>query len=141
LSDPITTAQGLTDALHQMSAEVRKLRWRARRNLVLVGFDILLTVALALTFSVARTAQQDALLARVQARQVHVLAAVNHRYNMALCQAGNVARHQQIALWEFAISFQRHPSAAQKSADERFIRHLRVIFAPRNCAHLPAVHG
>ena len=70
----IDTAKGLTDALGTMSGEVRKLRKRSRRNLLLIIFDIGLTVIVAAGFWQSRQAQQDAVTARVQSHQAQALA-------------------------------------------------------------------
>ena len=60
-----------------------------------------------------------------------------------LCQAGNEARAQQITLWTHLVQISApppHQTAAQKrqraATITAFLRYVRQVFAPRNCAHL-----
>ena len=54
-----------------------------------------------------------------------------------LCQAGNAARADQVGLWTFLIRLSKPPrTAEQRRLVARFEHHLRVVFAPQNCARL-----
>ncbi len=56
---------------------------------------------------------------------------------MALCQAGNVSRAQQIDLWEFVLRISGPPkTAAGRVVAAKFEAHLHAVFAPRDCKHL-----
>lgn len=72
----------------------------------------------------------------------YYLSAHNAATLTELCQAGNVARAQQVGLWEYVLHISRpppHETAAQHAQRERTVRaftaHLHKVFAPRNCAH------
>jgi hypothetical protein len=70
------------------------------------------------------------------AREVNAVRAAGAS-TVQLCQAGNEARAQQIALWEFILRVSGPPrSARERAVTAAFIHHLHVIFAPRNCASL-----
>jgi hypothetical protein len=56
---------------------------------------------------------------------------------IALCQAGNVSRAQQIDLWEFVIRISGpSKTAAGRRVTAQFEQHLHAVFAPRDCARL-----
>jgi len=78
--------------------------------------------------------------ATVAAREAAVAArkaARSSASQMALCQASNTARMEQVGLWEYVIRQSPRPrDAAGRARVARFERHLLVIFAPRDCAHL-----
>jgi len=60
---------------------------------------------------------------------------------VALCRAGNTARAEQVDLWDFIIRISKPPKTAQgRRVLAEFENHLRVVFAPRNCA-LPRTGG
>lgn len=56
---------------------------------------------------------------------------------LALCQATNTARAQQIDLWDFLIRLSKPPATAQgRALIAEFVAHLHQVFAPRDCATL-----
>ena len=64
---------------------------------------------------------------------------------LALCQAGNDARAQQVTLWTHLIAISAPPprqTPAQKQARDKligsFLAYVRHVFAPRNCDKLTA---
>jgi hypothetical protein len=136
-SRAVRAAENLTAELAGVRKDIGKLRTYGRLNRKLIILDITLTVVVA-TLSVLvgvfwfqlRTDHREAALAKAQAAQT---AATSLRF----CQLSNVARHQQLGLWEYVIHLNRHPTAAQRALDARFIAHLDVIFAARDCRQLP----
>lgn len=127
-AETVATAKDLTEALGVMAAEVRRLRTYGRRNRWFIVFDILLTVALSGVGAVSVHAVQSADSARAS--------------QAALCEAGNVARAQQVQLWGFVLSLSAPAkgsppqTAAQKARVAAFKAYLARDFAPRNCAAL-----
>jgi hypothetical protein len=121
--DPVAAAQDLTGAVAGLADEVKRLRSYGRRNRAFIVFDVLLTILLAVT-GVA---------------SVHAVRSANsaNSAQLALCQAGNEARAQQIGLWTYVLSISKKPETAQQQKNiEAFKQHLNVIFAPRDCSHL-----
>jgi hypothetical protein len=120
----IATAQGLTEALGAMAAEVKQLRTYGRRNRKFIWFDVALTILLTAVSVVAVFAIQSAHDAE--------------QNNRALCLSSNVARAQQIDLWNFAIALGKGKpqTAQQKEITARFEAHLHTLFKPRNCSHV-----
>lgn len=63
------------------------------------------------------------------ARAAHATATVTQ-----LCEAGNEARAEQAGLWDYIIKISGPPpDAAARARLAEFERHLRQVFAPRNC--------
>ena len=121
--DPVAAAQDLTGAVAHLADEVNRLRNYGRRNRAFIVFDVLLTVLLSVTGAVSVHAVQSANSAKAA--------------QLALCQAGNEARNQQIGLWDYIIGISRKPETVQQKKNiEAFEQHLNVIFAPRDCSHL-----
>jgi hypothetical protein len=118
-------AQDLTGALKAVTAEVKRLRRIGRRNTAFIIIDVALTILLAAVGYVSVHAAQSA---------AHANSA-----QLALCQAGNVARAQQIQIWThlIAVSATGKPQTAQqlKTAAE-FAVYIRRSLAPRDCAAL-----
>lgn len=98
-------------------------------------------VATYLQVKPLRQASQKASAASQKAAVAAERAAAAEAAQVAACQAGNTVRAEQVDLWTFIIRISKPP----KTADERqvlaeFEHHLRVVFAPRNCA-LPRPTG
>lgn len=128
-SDPVPLAAVLdavnatTAELSATKAEVQWLRKYGRRNRKFIIFDIALTLALTLIGTISVHAVQSADNAR--AGQV------------ALCQAGNVSRAQQVQLWDYILAISGQPKTAeQRTRANAFRAYLARDFAPRNCAAL-----
>jgi hypothetical protein len=141
-SEAITTAKTLSDRLEGMRAELAKVNQYSRRTRhMMVGLTLSLVLDIILTIVVS--------LIAVQAHSASQSAGHAFASNQALCQASNTARAQQVGLWTYLIdlSLASNPkpvTAAQKAQQAksaallaRFERHLKVVFAPRDCAHLP----
>jgi hypothetical protein len=122
--EALVTARVLADALTGVQAEMKRLRRYGKSNRKFILLDIVLTLGLALSGVVSVHAVQSADNA--------------NSAQLALCQAGNVARDQQVQLWEYVLhlSAGKHQTAAQKQVAATFDHHLHVLFAPRNCAVL-----
>ncbi len=151
----MTTSSGdragqLTDALNLMSRRLEEVKRDSedrdktlagkdeqlarygRRNRVMIwvtivslALDLLLTAGLAVV--------------SVQARDAASSAAASSQAQMALCQASNVARAQQVELWDYVIGLsaaKKPQTASQRQTTVAFAAHLRKLFAPRDCAHL-----
>lgn len=152
-SDPVVTAQRLTaalegvegrlgeavaaterasrerdDALAKYGRRNRQLIWTAIAS---VAVDILLSVVVTLFAVQAHNASESAKAATM--RSQHAAAS-----NLALCRASNVARHQQIELWDFLLSLgnRKHQTQRQKTNITVFEKRLHIIFAPRDCVAL-----
>jgi hypothetical protein len=134
--ETLDTAQGLTVALDNMAAEVKRLRTYGRRNRRFIIFDIAATVALTVAMFIAVGASQSA-------HDASVAAAQNRNSALISCQATNVAREQNAQLWAYILTlFTPRPgeTAAQKTQGEKVLAELRdkvdTTFAPRNCTAL-----
>lgn len=121
--DPIATAKGLTDVVRGLTEEVVRLRKYGRTNRRFVVVDILLTLAVFLAGGIGVNAIQKASDA--------------NSAQLALCQAGNVSRAQQIDLWDYVLSLSKPPQTAeQRAVVAKFEQHLHQVFAPRDCQKL-----
>lgn len=121
--EAIDTAQGLIGVVRGLTAEVKHLRRYGRTNRKFVLIDIALTLAVFLAGGLAVRATQSASDA--------------NSAQLALCQSSNVARHQQIDLWDFLIHLSGPPRTAKgRKLIGAFEHHLEVVYAPRNCAAL-----
>ena len=123
-ANALETAKDLTTALNDVAAEVKRLRKFGRTNRRFIVFDVLLTIALAVTGAVSVHAAQTANSVSAS--------------NRALCESSNVARAQQIELWNFVLSLSsgKPQTAQQKKNVAEFRQHLDAIFAPRDCGHV-----
>jgi hypothetical protein len=139
--DTAQVARELTAALDRMSSELETVRHgseerdeallkygRTNRRLIR-GLIVSLILDIVITVAVG--------LLSVQAHNNTVAIGHTSASNLALCQASNVARHQQIELWEFLLDLSKGPQTAQQRATvSEFEAHLRAIFAPRRCTSL-----
>jgi hypothetical protein len=131
--DPVQTAKDLTAAVGTLSKEVARLRRFGRHNRWFILVDIVLTVALSLFGALAVHSAQIA--SRASSAQ------------LALCQAGNVARAQQVGIWDYLLTLSGPPKTPQaRVLITKFEHRLKVVFMPRNCARLgqpggPATRG
>jgi hypothetical protein len=122
-ADPLAALAGVVKELQATRDEIVRLRTYGRRNRTFIVFDIVLTVLLTVLGGGVVHAIQSA----GQANSAQ----------LALCQAGNVSRAQQINLWEFLINLSPPPKTKQgKEVLTKFEAHLRSAFAPRNCGAL-----
>lgn len=120
--EALDTAQGLVTAMRGLAAEVKRLRTYGRHNRWFVVFDIALTVLLAATGFLSVHAADQA--SRVNSAQ------------LALCRAGNVARHQQVQLWDYVVHLSPPKTKQAREVTVKFEHHLHAIFAPRDCTRL-----
>jgi len=121
--DPLAAITGVMKELQATRAEVVRLRTYGRRNRKFIVFDIILTV----------------LLTALSGGVVHAIQSAGHANSaqLALCQAGNTARAQQIGIWEFLLKLGNQPRTAhEKQVVDEFLAHLHQVFAPRDCASL-----
>jgi hypothetical protein len=125
--DPVATAQGLTKALTDVAAEVQQLRKYGRRNRLFIVFDVLLTVLLTgVGFIAVHAGSQASQASSAQ---------------LALCEAGNVARAQQVKLWTHLLDLPAPKGAPPKTPAQvkqaaEFRVYLHQVFASRDCAAL-----
>ena len=130
LAQVVDALNATTTELAATKAEVKRLRTYGRRNRAFIVFDVLLTILLAGVGGISVHAAQSANSANHSANQ-------SNSAQLALCQASNTARAQQIDLWTFVISLSKKPQTAQQKKNiEAFEKHLNVIFAARDCSHL-----
>lgn len=124
--DPVATAQDLTRALGAMAEEVKRLRAFGRHNRLFVIIDILLTVLLSGVGYLSVHAAQSASQA--------------NSAQLALCQAGNTARGQQVTLWTHLLSLPpasgQPRTKAQQQQIAAFEVYIHSIFKPRDCSRL-----
>jgi hypothetical protein len=129
--DPLTAVLSALKAtsaeLKATKAEVVRLRTYGKRNRLFIVFDVVLTV----------------LLSGVGAISVHAVQSAGHANSaqLALCQAGNTARAQQVTLWTHLLALPPAPGApkrtpAQKKQVTEFEAYIHSIFHPRDCAAL-----
>ena len=121
--EALDKAADLTGSLNRMADEVRRLRRYGRTNRRFVLVDIALTLAVFFAGALA----------------VHASSRANSADSaqLALCQSSNVARAQQIDLWEFLIHLSPPPRTARgRELIAKFEHHLHVVYAPRDCAAL-----
>lgn len=122
---------------------------RLNRIMVLITWaggvvDIALTIVVAVFAFQAHAADDNATAAHAAARAARVAAAdartiarLADHDSKALCLSSNVARAQQIGLWDYLISLSTGPrTEAEQKLLAKFEHHLRAIYAPRDCDHL-----
>jgi hypothetical protein len=139
--DAMAAARGLTEALNRMSGQLAQVQasseerdealavyGRTNRRMIR-GLIVSVVLDVILTFAVG--------VVGVAAHNNAVTIQRTSASNLALCQAGNVARHQQIDLWDFLLGLGKPPQTAQeRKTVTEFKAHLADIYAPRDCAHL-----
>jgi len=140
-SEALAAAKGLTEALEGMTRQLAALAAYGKRNrhmiwglIVSIALDLVLTVVVAVFAIQAHDANTSAQAARV-------VAAAAKQNNLALCEAGNVARAQQIGLWNHLLSLPPAPGSPRRSAGQEqqitaFRAYIAGIFKPRDCAAL-----
>ena len=138
-------ARVLTDALDRLSDRLEEVkqdsetrdtelaRYGHRNRIMIWATIVSLVLDLLLTAGIAVVA--------VQAHHANSAAAASGQTELALCQAGNVARAQQITLWSHLLSLSPAPgtrprSAAQEKQITEFRAYIRSIFASRDCQSL-----
>ena len=136
--ETLDTARGLTTALDAVSKEIQRLTAFGVRNRRMIwGLIISITLDLILTAFVAVTAIQahDANTSASAAKAVAVVAAAGSRN---LCESSNIARAQQVDLWDYVLGLSsgKPQTAQEKKNVAAFRHHLSVIFAPRDCSHV-----
>ena len=137
-AEALATAKDLSATMKTVVAEIARLRQFGRRNRKFIWFDIALTFLLAAVSGIAFYAVQSAHDANVSAAAARAVAGVAQQNNRALCLSSNIARAQQVDLWDYIIGLNkvRPQTAQQQENTARFETHLHVLFAPRNFAHL-----
>ena len=144
----ITSARDLTDALNGLTGRLEEVRadsedrdqqlaerdaqlsryGQRNRHLIWVtivslALDVLLTAALAVV--------------AVQANHASGAASAVAQSDRNLCLSGNVARAQQVSLWNYVLTISQQPaSSAERARVAEFRTHLHKLFAPRDCAHI-----
>ena len=136
-AEALATARGLTGALEGMTAELGRLAAYGHRNRRMIwGLIVSIALDLILTAFVAVTAIQ-AHDANTSAQAAKAVASVAQQNNRALCLSSNVARAQQIDLWDYLLGLSARPETAQqRKVITEFKAHLSLIFAPRDCDHV-----
>jgi hypothetical protein len=139
--DAMAAARGLTGALDGMSARLDAVRADSEeRDAAILAYGrtnrrMIRWLIISVTLDVVLTVIVGFL--GIQARDNAVALQKTAASNLALCQAGNVARHQQVQLWDFILGLGHAPrTAAQRKNVAEFEHHLYEIYAPRDCAHL-----
>ena len=136
-ADALETARNQTEAMKTLATEVRRLGSYGRRNRLYILFDVLLTIALAVSSFIAVHASESAHTAQAAAVAARAAAAVATQNNRALCESSNVARSQQIELWNFVLGLGHAPQTAEQKKNIAAFRHeLQVIYQPRDCANV-----
>lgn len=133
-AEALAAAKSLTGALKDMTGELARLRRYGVRNRQMIwGLIVSIALDLILTAFIAVTA--------IQAHEASAAAASAKFAESALCQAGNVARAQQVQLWDHLLTLPPAKgapprTAAQEAEAAAFGRYVRSVFASRDCAAL-----
>ena len=135
--ETLDTAKDPTGALNDVAAEVRRLRTYGRRNRWFIVFDIVLTVALAVSTFIAIGASQSARDAQASAAAARAAVSLAQQDSRNLCLSSNMARAQSIELWTFILDLpgSRTPTARQEEQIKAFRAYLDRVYAPRDCSH------
>ena len=147
-TEALETARDLTAALTEVSARLdavkaaseardTDLRTYGRHNRWYILFDIVLTVALAVSTFIAVNASQHARDAQASAAAARAAVSVTQQDSRNLCLSSNVARAQSIELWTFILDLpgSRTPTARQEEQIKAFRAYLDRVYAPRDCSH------
>jgi regulator of extracellular matrix RemA (YlzA/DUF370 family) len=117
--------KALKEESRELKGEARFLRTYGRHNRAFVIVDVLLTI----------------LLTAFGYLSVHAVQSASHANSaqLALCQAGNVSRAQQIQLWDYVLTLSskgspQTPQQKQRAAEFRV--YLHHVFASRDCRNL-----
>jgi hypothetical protein len=126
----LEAARRLTDSLHGVQNELRRVKKQGRKNTHLIwGLAVSLILDVTLTVVVA--------LVAVQAHSASDTASQAYASNQALCTATNSSRLQQIELWSYLLDLTKGPETpAEKKVIDEFTTYLHKVFAPRDCARL-----
>lgn len=133
-SDALATARSLTGALTGMTDQLKALTAYGKRNRHMIwALAISITLDILLTAVVAITA--------IQAHDASASSAQTRNATIVSCRQTNVARAENLQLWDYLLSLSSVPraggTAAQKAAGEKLLAllHARVAqtFAPRDC--------
>lgn len=137
-AETLATAKNQTEAMKLLAAEVGRLRKSGRRAWKFVLFDIALTVALTVFGYVAVHASDTARSAQETSAAAGVAARVAEQDNRNLCESSNIARAQQVDLWDYVLGLSsgKPQTAQEKTNVAAFRHHLAVIFAPRDCSNV-----
>lgn len=122
-ADPRAAIASVLEELKDTRAEIVRLRTYGRRNRTFVLVDIALTV----------------LLTVLGGGVVHAIQSAGHANSaqLALCQATNTSRAQQIGIWQFVLNLSGPPRTAhEKQIRDKFLARLHETYAPRDCAAL-----
>jgi hypothetical protein len=144
----VTSARDLTDALNRLTGRLEEVRADSedrdkqlterdaqlsrygQRNRHLIWVTII-SLALDLLLTAALT------VVAVQAHHASGAASAVAQADRNLCLSGNVARAQQVSLWNYVLTISQQPASSvgpARLAD--FKAHLHKLFAPRDCAHV-----
>ena len=132
--DAVAVARRLASAVEALGVKVENLAAYGHRNRRMIwGLIISIVLDLALTVVVAVFA--------VQAHDANTAAVAASQSELALCQAGNIARAQQVKLWTHLLSLPPAPGSpprtkAQQQEIAAFGAYVQSIFHPRDCKHL-----
>jgi hypothetical protein len=107
----------------QLSRYGQRNRHLIRITIVSLALDLLLTAALTIV--------------AVQANRASGAASAVAQSSRNLCLSGNVARAQQVSLWNYVLTISHPPaSSVERERVAGFKAHLQKLFAPRDCAHV-----
>ena len=124
--DPaMAAAADLTDAFQAMTAQMKRLtRSESRNRRIITGLIVSLCLDLAITIGLAWTT----------IRQNDVQAALRGS-DITQCQLANVARGQDVAIWNRLLVFPPgvHPTAYQVREVADLERLVRIKDTPRDC--------
>lgn len=132
-ADVVAAANRLDASMTELKAEIRDLHVYGRRNRHLIWglaaslvFDLLLSVALFLTFILAGNAQDAA--------------ERNRQTQVASCESSNAARQVSANLWTYVLDTAAKEPENQTDARRKqiadFREYMATSYAPRDCSKI-----
>ena len=135
---PAVTVTQILDALAETRGElaatkdeITRLRKFGKHNRAFILVDVALTILLTVFGYLSVHATQSANSAKAG--------------QLALCQAGNTARAQQVQLWTHLIDTPPAPGTPKRTPTQQkqlddFRAYVVHVFAPRDCARITEGH-
>ena len=123
--DPaFAAAAALTDSFQAMTAQMKRLARSEKRNRrIIAALVVSFCLDLAVTAGIGYdTARQDSVQNSIRASDIRQ------------CQLANVARQQDIAVWDRLLAVPVTASAAARAEVAELDRLVRVKDTPRDCA-------
>jgi hypothetical protein len=141
--EALDTARDLNETLGSLRDELAGVSERLRRQRRITwALAVIVTLVVLLGGVVTRVAFQAGDAAR-QAHHADVTVGQLHATQVDGCRAGNVTRHDEVALWDHLASLgkpQPGESAREIAAGRRevdgFLAYVAKVFAPRDCQAL-----